>query len=116
MSKPVGPYSPAVRVDNLIFTSGQIGLADGKIVDGGVESELRQAFSNLRSVLLEAGASLNDVVKTTVFLVDMGEYGLMNDIYVEEFDGHRPARSAVAVAALPLGATVEIEAIVEVTP
>ena len=115
MSKPVGPYSPAVEVDNLVFTSGQIGIVDGEIVDGGVETELRQAFANLRTVLHSAGADLTDVVKTTVFLIDMDQYSLMNDIYVEEFDGHRPARSAVAVAALPLGAAVEIEAIAKVS-
>ena len=115
MSKPVGPYVPSASVDtgsgHVVYTSGQIGIVDGKIVDGGLEAELRQAFDNLRTVLSDVNASLASVIKTTVFLVDMNDYVVMNEIYVEEFGDHRPARSAVAVAALPLGALVEIEAI-----
>lgn len=114
MSKPVGPYTPIVRGGDLLFTAGQVGIADGKIVDGGLESELRQVFANLRGVLSSANASLADVVKTTVFLVDMDDYATMNEIYMEEFGDHRPARSAVAVAKLPLGAQIEIEAIATV--
>jgi 2-iminobutanoate/2-iminopropanoate deaminase len=114
MSKPVGPYSPIVRGGDLLFTAGQVGIADGALVEGGLEAELRRALVNLRSVLSSADASLHDVVKTTVFLVDMDDYALMNEIYIEEFGEHRPARSAVAVAALPLGARVEIEAIATV--
>ena len=114
MSKPVGPYTPIVRGGDLLFTSGQIGIADGAIVEGGLEAQLRQVFANLRGVLLSANASLADVVKTTVFLVDMDDYAVMNDIYVEEFGDHRPARSAVAVAKLPLGAQIEIEAVATV--
>ncbi len=114
MSKPVGPYTPIVRGGDLLFTAGQVGIADGAIVDGGVEAELRQVFVNLRSVLLSANASLTDVVKTTVFLTDMDDYAVMNEIYMEEFGDHRPARSAVAVATLPLGAQIEIEAIATV--
>ena len=114
MSKPVGPYTPIVRGGDLLFTAGQVGIADGAIVDGGLEAELRQVFVNLRSVLSSAGASLGDVVKTTVFLADMGDYAAMNEIYMEEFGDHRPARSAVAVKALPLGAMIEIEAIATV--
>jgi 2-iminobutanoate/2-iminopropanoate deaminase len=113
MSTPVGPYSPFVRSGDLVFTSGQIGILDGAIVDSGLEPQMRQVFINLRSVLDSAGASIIDVVKTTVFLVDMDDYAEMNRIYVEEFANHRPARSAVAVAQLPLGARVEIEAIAE---
>lgn len=113
MSTPVGPYSPFVRSGDLIFTSGQIGILDGAIVEGGLEPQMRQVFINLRSVLDSADASITDVVKTTVFLVDMDDYSEMNRIYVEEFANHRPARSAVAVAQLPLGARVEIEAIAE---
>ena len=113
MSTPVGPYSPFVRSGDLIFTSGQIGILDGAIVEGGLEPQMRQVFINLRSVLDSAGASITDVVKTTVFLVDMDDYSEMNRIYIEEFANHRPARSAVAVAQLPLGARVEIEAIAE---
>jgi len=114
MSTPVGPYTPIARGGDLLFTSGQIGIADGAIVDGGVEAQLRQVFANLRGVLSSANASLADVVKTTVFLVDMDDYAAMNEIYMEEFGDHRPARSAVAVAKLPLGAQIEIEAIATV--
>ena len=114
MSKPVGPYTPIVRGGDLLFTAGQIGISEGALVEGGFELELRQAFINLRGVLSSANASLADVVKTTVFLVDMADYARMNEIYVEEFGEHRPARSAVAVAALPIGAHVEIEAIATV--
>ena len=114
MSKPVGPYTPIVRSGDWLICSGQVGIADGAIVEGGLEAELRQVFVNLRSVLNTAGASLADVVKTTVFLADMGDYGAMNEIYMEEFGDHRPARSAVAVKELPLGAKVEIEAIATV--
>ncbi len=114
MSKPVGPYTPIVRGGDLLFTAGQVGISDGSLVEGGLELELRQAFINLRGVLSSANASLADVVKTTVFLVDMADYARMNEIYIEEFGDHRPARSAVAVAALPIGAHVEIEAIATV--
>ncbi|MEC7375226.1 MAG: Rid family detoxifying hydrolase [Actinomycetota bacterium] len=114
MSKPVGPYTPIVRGGDLLFTAGQVGIADGAIVEGGLAAELRQVFVNLRSVLSSADASLNDVVKTTVFLTDMGDYAAMNEIYMEEFGDHRPARSAVAVKKLPLGAKIEIEAIAAV--
>jgi 2-iminobutanoate/2-iminopropanoate deaminase len=114
MSTPVGPYTPIVRAGDVLFTSGQIGIIDGAIVEGGIEAELRQVFVNLRGVLQSAGAGLGDVVKTTVFLVDMADYAKMNEIYVEEFGDHRPARSAVAVAQLPLGAQIEIEAIASI--
>ncbi len=114
MSKPVGPYTPIVRGGDLLFTAGQVGIAEGVLVEGGLENELRQAFTNLRGVLSSANASLADVVKTTVFLADMADYGRMNEIYMEEFGDHRPARSAVQVAALPLGARVEIEAVATV--
>lgn len=111
MSTPVGPYSPIVRGGDLLFTAGQVGINENGLVDGGLEPELRQVFVNLRAVLQTAGATLGDVVKTTVFLADMGDYARMNEIYTEEFGDHRPARSAVAVKDLPIGARVEIEAI-----
>lgn len=111
MSKPVGPYTPIVRAGDLLFTAGQVGIRNGVLVEGGLEAELRQVFVNLRSVLSSFDATLADVVKTTVFLVDMADYATMNEIYIEEFGDHRPARSAVAVAALPIGAHVEIEAV-----
>lgn len=110
MSKPVGPYTPVVRAgDHLVIVSGQVGLADGSLADG-LEAQLRQALANLRGLLEGAGASLDHVVKTTVFLTSMDDYAEMNRIYTEFFGDHRPARSAVAVAALPLGALIEVEA------
>ena len=110
MATPVGPYTPVVRAGDWLICSGQIGIADGKIVEGGLEAELRQAMANLRALLEGEGASLDAVAKTTVFLTDMAHYGAMNEVYTELFGDHRPARSAVAVAALPLGAVVELEA------
>lgn len=111
MSTPVGPYTPAMRVGDLVFSSGQVGIAGGKLVGDDLRSQLQQALRNLETVLGDAGATLDQVVKTTVFLTDMGDYAEMNEIYLEAFGDHRPARSAVAVAALPIGAKVEIEAI-----
>lgn len=110
MSKPVGPYTPLVRAGDFLIASGQLGLGESGLVDGGVAGQLRQAMTNLAALLATHGAELTDVVKTTVFLVDMDDYAVMNDVYCEMFGDHRPARSAVAVAALPLGADVEIEA------
>lgn len=111
MSKPVGPYTPIVRAGEWLVVSGQVGLADGKLVTGGVQGELRQAIANLRGLLEAEGASLSDVVKTTVFLRHLGtDYATMNETYVELFGDHRPARSAIGVAELPLGALVEVEA------
>jgi 2-iminobutanoate/2-iminopropanoate deaminase len=110
VSQPVGPYTPIVEAGPWLVCSGQIGIVDGALVSGGLEAEVRQALVNLAGLLRSRGASLTDVVKTTVFLTDMADYGGMNRIYVEELGDHRPARSAVAVVALPLGARVEIEA------
>ena len=111
MSKPVGPYTPIVRAGEWLIVSGQVGIADGKLVSGGLEGELRQAVANLTALLEGEGASLGDVVKTTVFLRHLGsDYPKMNEVYVELFGDHRPARSAVGVADLPLGALVEVEA------
>lgn len=110
MSTPVGPYVPVVRAGDFVITSGQIGIADGRLVDGGLRAELTQAMVNLASVLEAAGATLDDIVKTTVFLTDMADYAEMNEVYTAALGDHRPARSAVAVAALPIGACVEIEA------
>ena len=100
-----------MRAGDWLVVSGQVGLAGGVIVDGGVEAEVRQALANLAAVLATEGASLTDVVKTTVFLRHISDYPVMNDIYLEVFGVHRPARSAVAVGGLPLGALVEIEAL-----
>lgn len=106
----VGPYSPVVRAGDWLMVSGQLGLADGALVGGGVGAQLAQAVANLETLLAAEGAELGDVVKTTVFLADIADYAEMNSEYVAAFAGHRPARSAVAVAGLPLGGLVEIEA------
>ena len=110
MNKPVGPYTPIVRAGAWLVVSGQVGLRDGALVDGGVEAEARQALANLRGLLESEGASVADVVKTTLFLTDMADFAAVNAIYAEAFGDHRPARSTIAVAALPLGATFEVEA------
>jgi len=111
----VGPYSQAIRLGNLIFTAGQIGLVPGTKELAGVEtvSQARQALQNLKAILEAAGSCLEHVVKTTVFLQDMGDYARVNEIYAQFFTKDPPARSAVQVAALPLGARVEIEAVAE---
>ena len=110
MSRPVGPYTPVVRAGDWLVVSGQLGLVDGALVEGGTASQLTQAIANLAALLAGEGASLNQVTKTTVFLADIDDYAAMNEAYMAAFGDHRPARSAVAVAGLPLGADVEIEA------
>ena len=109
----VGPYSQAVRVGDLVFTAGQIPLdpATGQMVEGGIEAQTWQALTNVSAVLEAAGTSLANVVKTTVFLADMGEFKAMNGVFAGFFPGAPPARSAIQAAALPLGARIEIEAI-----
>jgi 2-iminobutanoate/2-iminopropanoate deaminase len=109
----IGPYSVANRFDNLIFSAGQLGLDPDtmELVPGGIVAETRQALINLQFVLESAGTSLNAVVKTTVFLRDINDFGLMNGVYAEFFLENFPARSAVQVAALPRGGAVEIEAV-----
>jgi len=111
--KAIGPYSVANRVGNLVFASGQLGLDPeiNEMVPGGIEAETRQALTNLKNVLDAAGSSLSQVVKTTVFLADMADFARMNAIYGEFFPTDPPARSTVAVAALPRGGRVEIELI-----
>jgi 2-iminobutanoate/2-iminopropanoate deaminase len=106
---PVGPYTPAVRAGGWLVCSGQLGLKDGALVDG-VGAQVAQAVANIKALVAAEGASLSDVTKTTVFLADIGDYGTMNDAYMAAFGDHRPARSAFAVAGLPLAALVEIEA------
>ncbi len=110
MSTPVGPYTPIVRAGEWLVVSGQLGLVDGNLVPGGVSEQITQALQNLAGLLASEGASLTDVVKTTVFLRDMADYDAMNAAYTAAFGDHRPARSAVAVVGLPRDATVEIEA------
>lgn len=109
----VGPYSQAVRVGDFVFTAGQIPLdpATGQFVEGGIEAQTWQALTNVSAVLEAAGTSLSNVVKTTVFLANMGEFKAMNGVYAGFFPGAPPARSAIQAAALPLGARIEIEAI-----
>ncbi len=109
----VGPYSQAVKIGSLVYTAGQLGIdpQTGKLVEGGVPAQARQALTNLCAVLQAAGTGPANVVKTTVFLQDMGDFKAMNQVYAEFFPQQPPARSAVEVAALPLGGLVEIEAV-----
>jgi 2-iminobutanoate/2-iminopropanoate deaminase len=109
----IGPYSAAIGTDSFVFASGSLGidLASGEFAEGGIEGQTRQALKNLEQVLLAGGASMDSVVKTTVFMADMSEFGRMNAIYAEFFPNQPPARSTVQVAALPKNAAVEIEAI-----
>lgn len=111
--KAIGPYSQAIRADNLIFTAGQLGLdpVAMELVPDGIEAQTRQALTNLKHVLESADSGLNYVVKTTVFLQDMNDFAKMNAVYAEFFSENPPARSTVQVAALPKGGLVEIECI-----
>ena len=108
----VGPYSQAIKTDAMVFTAGQIGLdpATGKMREG-LEEQTRQVLANLEAVLRAAGTDMAHIIKTTIFLTDMADFGIVNGIYAGAFDAAPPARSTVAVSALPLGAVVEIEAI-----
>lgn len=109
----VGPYSQAVKVGEFVFTAGQIPLdpASGKIVTGGIEAETQRSMQNLSAVLTAAGTGLENVVKTTIFVTDIADFAKVNQVYGSFFGGNPPARSTVQVAALPLGAHVEIEAV-----
>ena len=111
MSKPMGPYTPIVRTGDWLVVSGQLGMVDGKLVNGGATAELRQAIANLEALLQTEGATLSDVVKTTVFLRHLGtDYDAVNEAYIDCFGDHRPARSCIGVAELPRGGLVEVEA------
>ena len=114
--KAIGPYSQGVVANGLLFTAGQIALdpATGSIVEGDVTAQTRRVLANLEGILKAAGATWNDVVKTTVFLHDMGDFAKVNEIYAEAFGSARPARSTVQVSALPRGVLVEIDAIATV--
>lgn len=111
----IGPYSQAIRVGNLVYTSGQIPIdpATGAFAEGGIKEQTRQSLNNVKAILEEEGLSLNNVVKTTVFMADMNDFADMNSVYAEFFTEPYPARSAVAVKTLPKGALVEIEVIAE---
>ena len=109
----IGPYSQAIQVGTLIYTSGQIPIdpAIGSFVEGGIKEQTRQSLLNVKAILEEAGLTMNDVVKTTVFMADMNDFAEMNAVYAEFFTEPYPARSAVAVKTLPKGALVEIEVV-----
>ena len=111
--RAIGPYSQATRAGGLVFTAGQVGFdpSTGELVDGGIAEQTEQVLLNIRAILQASGLDMANVIKTTVFLVDMADFAAMNTVYARAFGDHRPARSTVAVAALPRGARVEIEAI-----
>jgi 2-iminobutanoate/2-iminopropanoate deaminase len=111
----IGPYSQAIKCNGLLFTSGQIPLnAEGKLVEGGIEEQTHQVFRNLQAVLEAGGASFKDVIKATVFLKNMDDFAVVNEIYASYFGDHRPARSAVEVSRLPKDVLIEIEMIAKV--
>jgi 2-iminobutanoate/2-iminopropanoate deaminase len=109
----IGPYSQAIQVGNLVYTSGQIPIdpSTGAFVEGGIKEQTRQSLTNVKTILEEVGLNMSNVVKTTVFMADMGNFAEMNAVYAEFFTEPYPARSAVAVKTLPKGALVEIEVI-----
>jgi len=109
----IGPYSQAVKVGDLVFCSGQLGLdpATGEFAPGGVRAQAEQAMKNVEALAKAAGSSLDGIVKTTIFLKDMADFPVVNEVYGARFKGDKPARSTVAVAGLPKGGLVEIEAI-----
>ena len=113
--KAVGPYSPAVRTGNLLFCSGQLPIdpATGKIEAQSIEEQTQQVFANIRALLTSQGMNLSHIVKTTVFLQDMKDFSAMNGVYSAAMGEHKPARSTIQVAALPLAASVEIELVAE---
>jgi 2-iminobutanoate/2-iminopropanoate deaminase len=114
--KAIGPYSQGIIANGWLFTAGQVALdpAKGELVAGGIAEQTSRALENLRAILDSAGTDFSQVIKTTVFLVDMADFTAMNEVYGRVFGSHRPARSTVAVAALPRGARVEIEVIATV--
>ncbi|OHW62518.1 2-iminobutanoate/2-iminopropanoate deaminase [Andreesenia angusta] len=109
----IGPYSQAIKISNMIYTSGQLGMdpETGEILSGDIKVETKRALDNLVAILEEAGTSLDKVVKTTVFVKDMNDFAMVNEVYGEYFSDHKPARSCVEVARLPKDGNVEIEAI-----
>jgi len=113
--RAIGPYSQAISTGSFVFCSGQVGLdaATGELVEGGVEAEAERALRNLAAVLDAAGASMADVVKTTIYLADIDDFGAVNAVYARHVSDPPPARSTFAVGALPKGARIEIEAIAQ---
>lgn len=113
----IGPYNQAIQVGNLVYTSGQIPIdpATGNFVEGGIKKQTRQSLLNVKAILEEAGLTMSDVIKTTVFMADMNDFSDMNAVYSEFFPEPYPARSAVAVKTLPKGALVEIEVVAGVS-
>jgi 2-iminobutanoate/2-iminopropanoate deaminase len=111
--KAIGPYSQAVIADNVVYTAGQVALdpTSGELVGTSVAEQTEQVLKNIAAVLAASGASLGQVVKTTVYLADMADFSAMNEVYARHFGGHRPARSTVQAAGLPKGARVEIDAV-----
>lgn len=109
----IGPYSQAIQAGNMLFASGQLGIdpATGNFAEGGIKEQTTQSFKNVKAILAEAGFTMSDVVKTTVFLADMGDFAAMNEIYASQFEGDFPARSAVAVKTLPKNGLVEVEVV-----
>ena len=112
----IGPYSQAVEIDGWLYTSGQVGLdpATGKLVEGGFEAQARQVFHNLGAVLETVGCAFSNVVKATVYVTDLANFPILNEIYAEAMGDHKPARSTVQVAGLPAGALVEIDLVARV--
>jgi len=111
----IGPYSQAIKVGDMVFTSGQIALTPkGEFLDGSVEVQARQVLENLSEVLKEAGSSMDKVIKTTIFLANMDDFAVVNEVYAKAFGEHKPSRSTVAVKTLPKNALIEIEAIAKV--
>jgi 2-iminobutanoate/2-iminopropanoate deaminase len=115
LAPPVGPFSQAIQIDDFIYLSGQVGQdpATGKLVDGGIVGETERVFKNLEAVLKSAGRSFDDVVRAGVFLTNMDDFAAMNGAYAKQFDQPFPARTTIAVAALPLGACAEIDLVVK---
>ncbi len=112
----IGPYSQAVRIDGRLYTSGQVGIdpTTGAMAGGGFEGQAQQVLNNLRAVLAEAGCGFQDVIKATIYVTDLANFQILNRIYGEAMENHRPARSTVQVAALPLGAEVEIDLVARI--
>lgn len=114
--KAIGPYSQGIKMGNLVFTAGQVPIdpAVGKLIEGDIEAQTHQVLKNLSAILEAAGSSLSRVIKTTVFMIDLGEFQAMNGVYGQYFQEKPPARSTVQVSRLPLGAKIEIEAVAEI--